>query len=252
MPVPYILDPFQRIIAFGRTLLSYAYRASACPSGQGGASYERQTTTTTIATTGTQTTTVGPWEAYGGTCTPNTAPVELYLQPNSTYQFGTENTAQWDYSGGRKEWSEGVNVRLKAQGWVIPGLPAYQQPSMPLVYCEVSINGTVIANSSFSTNRFYSLTPIPNTLNFPLIGAFNQGSENTQAVAALSPLNPAPNNTYRPIGNFTVYQYPENSSSNVAGYFSVTQGTIYTFSCKITCPAYNYSAKYVYNQMIWG
>ena len=250
MPVPYILDPFQRIIAFGRQILSYAYRATACPSGQGGASYERQTTTTSISTTGTQTVSTGSWEVYGGNCTVNTAPVELYLQPIGDFApWTTGNIATWNYQT-NPQGATGVNVTIRAVGWTIPGMPALQQSSMPEIFAETRINGTLVAKTNFNANRFYSLSPNPGSFDYPLIGAFNQASvQNQLPIFSLSGQRPSGNG-----GVFTVNsQAGDNGVTNFGPVtYTVSQGTVYTFETKITAPAYSNYTKYVYNQMLWA
>jgi len=243
MPVPYILDPFQRIIAFDQEIVTFEYRiGSGCAGGQG-ATYEKRTKTVTIRAGGSQTTTYSSWETIGGQCF-GVGPALLYLAPISTTSYGTNSFAEWNYEANR---ASGVNIRLYADGWTIPGMPANRPTSAqggdPTVFAQVSINGSVVGTGSFSSALFYSTTFTPGTFNQALIGAFNGFVPLKQlSIVTLSGGSG---------GNFTVYQQNRDAGQSVSGSYSVSPGSIYNFSCRITCPAYNYSLT-VNNSMLWG
>lgn len=249
MPQPYILDPFQRIIAFGRDLFSYAYRTSPCPTNQGGASYERQTTTIHTNIDGSQTSTVGPWVVYGGSCTPNISGVQLYLQGGGAETFGTSNLNTWNFNSSTGNGlAGGCNVTVHATGWKMPGLPnRWTSGSWAPVYYDVYINGALQLRTTRDTGDFYDIN---SNLDQVLVGAYFRLPGNVIPVMSMSSLYPVPNNSTRPGGELTLYRYG-GPNSGYAGVYTIAPGQVYNFSCKITCPAVNFTG-WVYNQMLWG
>jgi hypothetical protein len=241
MPEPYILDPFQRIVYLPGSK-TFEYRSTACPSGQGGALYERRAITEYADPPRTF---IGPWISYGGVCRVNqtpgtgTSPFALYLQPYGTAQFSTSNIAEWNYG---ETFNEGVNVLVHAELWKIPGLPGsavgLDGDEKPVIY-EVYINNQLYATTTRDVLDFYGA-------NAALTGVYD-GPGNTTPVMTLNALRPVPDNTYYPLGTLRAENYSSPTTNNI---FNLQQGEVYDFKCVITIPDFNYTAE-IYNQMMW-
>jgi len=155
MPIPYILDPFQRIIAFGRTITSYEYRFQSCATGNSGAITEKRSKITQIGIDGSVTSiTYTAWTTLNNQCFLS-GPFQVWIGGGP---WGSASPYSQEFDSGGTGGSGLLNIGIYASGWKPPGFPNTRPGTGQPVYYDIYMNDEFLVTNTRNTLDFYSLS----------------------------------------------------------------------------------------------